>query len=1389
MKQGSKSLAVILGLALALLIVSMPLAAKSPSANRSSNDRSTYIVILEQPSLAEWHRDRLDSPVFSPEAGSSRGKAPSRRLNARSADAQAYLGLLDEGFEKFRGDATLAIGRELKTRRRYRTALNGFSASLTAEEAQELLSLPQVRALEPDLKHKLHTDAGPAWLKADDIWNGVGSIPARSGEGVVIGVIDSGINWDHFSFSDPGGYAGSHDFINPYGSQLGLCSEPAVLCNDHLVGVYDFVTDDPDTVVAEENTMGEDNSGHGTHVSSIAAGNILQHTNNGITFVVSGVARFSNIVSYRVCYIGDPNDTEDGGCNGEDIVAAIDQAVTDGVDVINYSLGTGNPTISPWGGSVSIAFLNAFGAGIFVVSAAGNEGPAPSSIGYPANAPWISAAGNATHNRIVGAALEGLIGGDTPPPNGIFGATLIGTSGFRDIVHARDFGNSACGTGAPELGPKCDDYTGASSPFAPGTFNGEIVVCDRQGTHGRIEKGKNLHLAGAGGMILANTDLDGGSLRSDLHCLPAIHIGNLDGNDLRTWLDSGSGHKGSISGFDRIVDHSLGDQVVSSSSRGPSVAPVDVLKPNVIAPGSSILGAYLDGNSFAFLSGTSMSSPHIAGSAALLLSVHGNWTPSMIASALETTATPDRAYNFNGTDATPHDRGVGRPQLDLAANAGLYLNESVADFFSANPNLGGEPRDLNLPTLTDANCEGTCSFTRTVTDLMGGGTWAATATGFPPGTSASITPPGFSLGSGGSRTLTIDVDVSDSSVIGFWVYGGITLSAAGAPDTVLPVTVFSTGGELPLEINIFSDQNSGAQDFTLDGLAQMPQATFTSGGLLRPQVDSQFLVQDPTRNDPYDGGTGVLTIFHEVPEGTFWFHAESLDSTAPDVDLFVGRDNNEDGIADSNEEICSSSTPNDLELCDILNPTPGDYWIIGQNWVGSGAGTDEVFIESAVIGPGSDFPLAATGPGIIPRGAAFDLRLSWQDVSAVTGETLLGAVGLGTSTATPGKVGIIPIYFNRNGIADPKTFPLFDGVDHKFALGGLADHNRMFFDVPAGATGLTVTASGESDLQNNGLVIDLHRVEFDNAFSEAPFAADAPGGAPDATASGSGGNGPELMMSGGILQPGRFYTVIRNANPTASSVTVRAEVTFDQVNNPVNGNLLVSVNRGGISQGIDYQPIGPSRGLLWYTFTDSHLPTWYLSAGAAPVGDIWNGDLLRFTNNGTVDQFTRVGTVGVSSLAEGDSIFSWTLFGESGSERMGIVTGADTNPCPSIGGQATSISGFWGKAQAGLGGASVLLTNAAHAEIHYLYSDSGLPFWLQATGASGDDLVMSQFTGNCPSCASSPVSSEDVGVLGFNFVGESAGNWTLNYMLKPPLSGDINRNDAVVKISDVRACD
>src|SRR5690554_4155873 len=456
-----KPLAAFCALVLTCLMASAPLLAKSAGV-AGAFEQQRYIVVLEDPPLAAYDGRDLKAPEraagvvrFEATANSHTG---SKKLDVNSTRSQQYIRFLDERHEHLLGTAALDFGRHLQPSHRYRNAVNGFAAEMTAAEAQSMRGLAGVKHVFSDGLQRLHTDSGPNWIGAADIYIGAAGYAATGGEDVVIGVIDSGINWDHPSFPDLGeGLApgsGVWDHVNPYSSQLGLCSKANVKCNDKLVGVYDFVTDDPNTTITEEKTDGLDNSGHGTHVASIAAGNPRSVSLRGKLLNVAGVAPNSNIISYRVCYIGDPDDPDDDACQTSAALKAVDQAIADQVDVINYSIGS--DAFDPWApGSMAMAFLNARAAGIFVAASAGNNGPNPSSIGSPANAPWVTAVGAASHDRIFGSLVSQMSGGDSAPPGQLIGASFSEGIGVRPIVLASDYGYPLCGMGEAELMPDC----------------------------------------------------------------------------------------------------------------------------------------------------------------------------------------------------------------------------------------------------------------------------------------------------------------------------------------------------------------------------------------------------------------------------------------------------------------------------------------------------------------------------------------------------------------------------------------------------------------------------------------------------------------------------------------------------------------------------------------------------------------------------------------------------------------------------------------------------------------------------------------------------------------------------------------------------------------------
>ncbi len=324
-----------------VLFVSLIMLIAGPAAARpldGGSQERIYIVELNDPPLATYDGRALSTPLANgrtaltatnPEA---RGEA---RLDPDAAASKAYLEYLDGRHQALLHEASVALSRQVRANRQYRYATNGMALRLSPDEAGALSALPMVKSVHADRVHKLHTDAGPEWIGASFVWNGQTNQGAAQGEGIVVGLIDSGINWEHPSFADVGGDGYNHN--NPLGQQLGLCSQGDVECNDKLIGVYDFVEDNPNTSdVVEENTDGRDNSGHGSHVAGIAVGNRLQvELNDSETTEISGVAPHANIISYRTCFVGEPPEPDGGGCQGSAILDAIDQAIEDGVDVIN----------------------------------------------------------------------------------------------------------------------------------------------------------------------------------------------------------------------------------------------------------------------------------------------------------------------------------------------------------------------------------------------------------------------------------------------------------------------------------------------------------------------------------------------------------------------------------------------------------------------------------------------------------------------------------------------------------------------------------------------------------------------------------------------------------------------------------------------------------------------------------------------------------------------------------------------------------------------------------------------------------------------------------------------------------------------------------------------
>jgi subtilisin family serine protease len=692
---------------------------------------------------------------------------------------------------------------------RFRAAVNGLAVRLSESEAGLVRGVPGVRDVVRDVADAPDTDRGPLFIRADEIWPGGFTGADTMGEGVVIGILDTSINGSHPSFADPGPVDG-HAYTNPLGSGvfLGRCalfpfnSRYYPHCNDKLIGAYSFSTDDDP----------EDDDGHGSHTASTAAGNLLtvfapavNTVNPLLVYDISGVAPHANLVMYEVC------SSDPVSCTTSARVAAVDQAILDGVvDVLNYSLGMGDS--DPWTNLVSEAFLDAVEAGIFVAQSAGNGGPDPATVAS-GTAPWTASVANQSHDRIHSNALTGLTANGGHPD--IFGVSLsAGTGGPFQIVYAGDVDVGGQTFPLCADGPSVFPPDGSSNPFPPGLFTGQIVICDR-GTYARVEKGFNVAEAGAAGYVLANQPSGAVSIVADDHYLPAIHITHADGVALKAWLGAGGpAFTGEITAGAPDIDPAFGDILRSSSSRGPHPNLPEVIKPDLSAPGASILAAVKSGSGgdeVGFLGGTSMASPHVAGAAALLRAVHPTWSPAEIKSALMLTAKAVVLREDGITPGDPFDQGSGRVHVGDATRALLVMDETSTNFQAADPATGGDPTNLNLASLADPGCNEMCSWSRTFRNVSGGPVeFDVVQSAGEPDLILTSDVTNFTLAEGASQVVQFTAAVSSCppggcGPSGDWMFGEFGLQVYSSPlgsdsdlDLHVPVAIIPLPEPAPL---------------------------------------------------------------------------------------------------------------------------------------------------------------------------------------------------------------------------------------------------------------------------------------------------------------------------------------------------------------------------------------------------------------------------------------------------------------------------------------------------------------------------------------------------------------------------------------------------------------
>ncbi|KAG8064516.1 hypothetical protein GUJ93_ZPchr0004g38987 [Zizania palustris] len=653
----------------------------------------------------------------------------------------------------------------------YSHAMHGFSAVLTARQLEEVRRMDGHVSAFPETYARLHTTRTPEFL---GLSAGSGVWPvSKYGDDVIIGIVDTGVWPESESFSDDG-------ITTPVPARWkGACeagaSFKASMCNRKLIGARSFskgLKKRGFNISSNDYDSPRDYYGHGSHTSSTAAGSAVKGASyfgyaNG---TATGVAPMARVAMYKAVFSGDTLDSA-----SSDVLAAMDRAIADGVDVMSLSLGF--PETSYDTNVIAIGAFAAMQKGIFVTCSAGNDG----SEGYTImnGAPWITTVGAASIDREFTATV-----------------TLGSGSSARSIQGRSVYPGSAAVAGA-------DLYYGRGnknkqrclgSSLSRKEVGGKYVFCTAGGGESILDKMSEVQSNGGRGVIVASNMKE--LIEPKEYDMPLVLVTILDGAAIQKYVSATKAPKVNVQFVATVLGVKPAPTVAYFSSRGPSPISPAILKPDIVAPGVNILAAWVPNKEvmeigkqklftkYMLVSGTSMSSPHVAGVVALLRSAHPDWSPAAVRSAMMTTAyLKDNANNVltsmpSGSQGTPLDFGSGHVSPNEATDPGLVYDAAADDYISflcglrysssqiavvtgrrnASCGAAGASLDLNYPSfmvILDKNNSAasptTRTFKRVLTNVAGSPAKYAVSVTAPAGMKVTVTPTTLSFGSKGSK--------------------------------------------------------------------------------------------------------------------------------------------------------------------------------------------------------------------------------------------------------------------------------------------------------------------------------------------------------------------------------------------------------------------------------------------------------------------------------------------------------------------------------------------------------------------------------------------------------------------------------------------------------------
>lgn len=970
---------------------------------QEADDLAPYVVIMDDAPVVAYEGDVPGLAATKPGKGN--------KVNPNSAAVQNYQKHLDKQRANARSGAGVDESQVVNT---FDFALTGFTALLTPGEAEKLRTQKGVVTVVRDELRQIHTDRSPQFLGLTD--GGGAYETGITGEGVIVGVIDTGIWPEHPSFADDGSYPAppvSIDDVdvNPdpeveeilpgcdFGSTEHNPEDVAFDCNNKLIGARDMRSLYNSIIGPELYDSARDFDGHGSHTASTAAGNAdVQAEIFGIDRgTISGIAHRAHVVMYKGC--------GDLGCFGGDLADAIDQAVADGVDVINYSIGSSTPSLD---GPDDIAFLFAANAGVYVATSNGNAGNGASTVGGPASVPWITAVGASHHDRMFQGSV--VLGNGSE----FFGASVTASLPATEIVDAAELKNELCSLDVQFKPPPKD----------------KIVLC--KGAVGRAAKSHAVLDAGGVGMVLYN-DFAHQTLPSDNHYVPTVHVSNADGLAIKDYIASTKPGQGGGKALGKkamaeinggvAVDRPVDSFMAYFSSRGPVGTPAspDIIKPDVTAPGVQILAANspaegfdVGGELFQAIQGTSMSSPHAAGLFALIKDAHPEWTAAEAKSAMMTTARQDVFKEDQSTPADPFDMGAGHVDPSGPADApgsmfnpGIVYDAGVFDYLGflcdtpsayltgalmgradacevlAANDFETQAENLNYPSIGVSAVAGTKTITRTVTNVSGSALDLSANVEPPEGYDVTVTPSDLSVPDGESATFEVTFDNVSAPLDEFrfgsltWEGDGYTARspiAVAAAQIEVPESVEGTGteGEVSFDVQF---GYTGEYDAAAHGLA----ANVPIVGTVTQDPDQSF--------DPSDEGAGATAHDITLSDSAFLrITLTTADLTPPnsaiDLDLYLY-------LGDELVALSGSGSTN--EIIELAQPEDGTYTLFVHGWqttgieVGYSVNTWDVPLEA------DNGSLQVTAePEDATKSAVETITAAWSGLE--TGGDYLGAV-------------------------------------------------------------------------------------------------------------------------------------------------------------------------------------------------------------------------------------------------------------------------------------------------------------------------------------------------------------------------------------------------------------